>query len=189
MACRKKLNLVVDNSPEQLELDLGPSGGNVPTVLAFDPGRTTGFVSAYVSNVIKVHETKEITALGDIRDTITNLFVARNSQANSNTYSSKVGSRGPIHVVCESFLYRHNLPKVDLSPVEVIGVIRLVCDDLNLPLKFQTPSQAKRFWTTDKLKREGLYHIGSPHIRDATRHLLHYSVFTLRTYKPLKPTS
>lgn len=81
-------------------------------------------------------------------------------------------------VVYESFLYQRR-DKVDLRPVEAIGVIRLYCILSDIIPVAQTPAHGKRFWTDDKIKKIGLWEPGKVHAMDALRHLLYYQAFQL----------
>jgi hypothetical protein len=86
-------------------------------------------------------------------------------------------------VVCETFEFRKedakNREYIDYSPGEFVGAIKVYCQMTGCKHKMQTASQAKGFWTDDKLRRVGLYALGK-HNRDATRHWLHYVSFTLK---------
>lgn len=79
----------------------------------------------------------------------------------------------PDTVVCESFQYRPKLDKAVLTPVEVIGGIKLWCVKHGVKLVFQTPGQ-RMWWNDDRLKGMRLYKPGKPHANDAMRHLLTY---------------
>jgi hypothetical protein len=81
-------------------------------------------------------------------------------------------------IVYESFLYQRR-DKVDLRPVEAIGVIKLYHEIYRTPIISQTPSQGKAFWTDDRLKKLDLWEAGQPHAMDALRHLLYYQAFKL----------
>lgn len=80
-------------------------------------------------------------------------------------------------VVIERFTYQRR-QKVELFPVEVIGVVRLYCEEHDVSLYEQSPAQAKKLWTDDKLKKLGLWEEGQPHAMDALRHLLYYETVT-----------
>jgi hypothetical protein len=81
-------------------------------------------------------------------------------------------------IVYESFLYQRR-DKVDLRPVEAIGVIKLYAALNSITLVAQTPATGKRFWTDDKIKKLNLWEEGQPHAMDAMRHLLYHRTFTL----------
>jgi hypothetical protein len=127
------------------------------TIMAFDPGYTTG-VAFYVSKV----QVYEVQGLTDLWDTL------------------HMG--GPTRVVYESFLYQRR-DKVDLRPVEGIGVIRLYCQLNGIIPVAQTPATGKRFWTDKKIKQLDLWKPGLPHAMDALRHLLYYMSFGLKDHR------
>lgn len=88
-------------------------------------------------------------------------------------------------VICESFEFRKedakNREYIDYSTGEFVGVIKLFCQMTETRYIMQSASQAKGFWTDDKLKRVGLYVAGAEHrhVRDATRHWLHFDTFNM----------
>jgi len=80
----------------------------------------------------------------------------------------------------ESFQYRNNLPRADLTPVENIGVIQEWARQHHVETYSQVPGQAvgkQAFFTDDRLKVLGLYKPGKKHANDAMRHLLYYLSF------------
>ena len=82
-------------------------------------------------------------------------------------------------IVMERFQYRNALPKADLTPVKVIGIVEEWSRQRNVPVVLQTPSQ--RLWFTDeRLETLGLLKTPKsswPHANDAMRHLLVYLSF------------
>lgn len=83
-------------------------------------------------------------------------------------------------LIVESFLYRSKF-KVDLTPVEVIGVIKeYIRQHPGNKVIWQTPSQVKHFYTNDRLKERGRYTPGKQHQNDAMRHILYYMDFGTR---------
>lgn len=89
---------------------------------------------------------------------------------------------GPTVVVCESFKVRRKATAIDA--LEVVQDVRTWCKHYEVPLRLQSPSTGKTFWTNDKLKKLGLYLRGQPHAMDALRHWLYYVTFTIgdKTY-------
>lgn len=66
----------------------------------------------------------------------------------------------------------HQLTNQD-DPRYIIGYVDGICHALpHVTYVEQTPAQAKRFGTDDKLKKMGWYVAGEDHARDAARHLL-----------------
>lgn len=123
-------------------------------IMAFDPGLHTGLCIFWPA--VNRMSTDELDSLESVWD--------------------QLSRHDPSVVVYESFHWQSRR-SVDFTPIEVIGVIKLWCKLNGKKLEPQTPSQGKAFWTDDKLKRANLYVVGSPHKRDATRHMLHYLTF------------
>lgn len=102
----------------------------------------------------------------------------------------------PAHhltVVCEAFEWRQNLQKmkVELISREYIGVVKLVCEQHQIPLVFQSASMAKTFVSDDKLEKMGIMEKPKHpmrHRNDALRHLVRYQVVTLGIRAPLTST-
>lgn len=78
-----------------------------------------------------------------------------------------------LHIGYESFKLRYGRYP-DLSPVEVIGVIKEWARQKHIPISTQSPSEVMGFWTNERLKGMGLYQPGKPHAMDAMRHLLNH---------------
>jgi hypothetical protein len=123
-------------------------------IIAFDPGVTTGIV-LYSEDEYTLAEVVGLRSVWDILHEVE-----------------------PQTIIFEKFFYQRR-DKVDLTPVEVIGVIRLYAHLTNTLLWGQSPQEAKRFWTDDKIKRMGLWEPGKRHATDALRHILHFQVFKL----------
>jgi len=83
----------------------------------------------------------------------------------------------PDLVICERFLNRGNVAAKLISG-EYVGIIRLVCLQMDIPVELHVPDQ-KTWWNDSKLKRIGLWHGGTVHRheRDALRHVLYYMTF------------
>lgn len=124
-------------------------------VLALDPGITTGFATLDFSGAVKPDQVK----------------------CDHRAFYDFLVELNPDTVVFERFVYQRR-DKVELWPVEVIGIIRLYAEQFEVPLFAQTPSQAKNFMTVDKLKAMGLWQTGLGHGMDAVRHLLYYLIVT-----------
>lgn len=149
-------------------------------IIALDPGGTTG-VATYVDGEWEhfqigpeEHHVQLYTFLGEFK---------------------------PEVIIYERFMYqRRELTRgvsLNLDAVEYIGIVKLyyLLVDWTIELVCQTPHQAKKFWTDDKLKTVGLYITGAPHANDATRHLLYYLVvnrgerqWVMKLRPPVDPT-
>jgi hypothetical protein len=107
-----------------------------------------------------------------------------------------------IHLIVEPFQFRHDdrsRSKIDYIAAEVVGALRVWC--LDRPhVKFirQSASDAKGFWTDDKIRRLGLWVPGGSktfvastpgknHAMDALRHLLRYNLFVRQEKSLLLP--
>jgi hypothetical protein len=100
-----------------------------------------------------------------------------------------------VHIVCEDFDFRQDQTgialrgyarsKIDYTPAEILGALRVLCAQYSLVLHTQKAAQGKGFWDDDKLKRLGVYNVGHRHGNDAMRHLLYYQCFTLGDERPL----
>lgn len=121
-----------------------------------------------------------------------------------------------ITMICERFDYRPKgkynfggsraIPKVDLTPREVIGILKLVCMQNDIEIVWQAPGDVNGeqgkdgkdievFWTDGRLKLLGLYKPGHVHEMDTVKHILYYRSFTqgeeslLHALRPTKITA
>lgn len=80
-------------------------------------------------------------------------------------------------VVCESFTVTGS-KVVTFQPysLEIIGMLRWLCERNDVPFVEQTPRDAKTFATDDRLRKMGWYLPGKKHANDAQRHLFLYAV-------------
>jgi hypothetical protein len=128
------------------------------SIVAFDPGGTTGFAVWTPDNCIytgQIEGLHHVTALWKFLEGLQ-----------------------PGLVIWEEFIYEKDHLNADLRAVEYIGVCRLWAEQRAVPT--QVSSRAfKKFWDRRKLKALKLYKASTPHGMDALRHLLTYLVFTL----------
>lgn len=124
-------------------------------IIAFDPGYTTG-VAFYDSKEIVLEEVVGHDVIWDMLNEL-----------------------NPDAIVYEKFFYQRR-DKVDLTPVEIIGVIKLFASIIDVTCVGQSAQQAKRFWTDSKIKKLDLWAPGHPHAMDALRHLLYFRTFKLK---------
>lgn len=96
-------------------------------------------------------------------------------------------------VVCERFLFLHenrHRDKIDYTPNEYIGILKLFHEVYSTPVEWQNSSQAcgaSAFWGdnkkgnggNEKIKELGLWVPGKPHGMDSLRHLLYYVSFEM----------
>lgn len=141
-------------------------------LVAFDPGGTTGYC-IFEYNPEDSDQRPRLVESGQL-----------------DTWQ---GIRGilegaPDAVVCESFrVFAYAAKSMigdEMITSQVIGAMRMICDDLNLSLIFQNPSE-KMFFTNKRLREYGYIpawieklHDGR-HALDAIRHALYFLHFKL----------
>ena len=131
------------------------------TLLAIDPGETTGYAIYKNGKIIceeiqvGLHNLKQIWDLID---------------------SCKLDV-----VVCEDYIIYGSKAKMHawnkLVTPQIIGAIRLSCELLKVPLYMQMASTAKGFCNDTKLKEWGFWIKGHDHSRDAIRHVIYFLLF------------
>lgn len=84
----------------------------------------------------------------------------------------------PFVLIYERFDYRNRARAgLDLTAPKLIGVMDLIVEEEGLMCYPQMPSEAKGYWTNDRLKQFQIYVPGLDHGRDAMRHLLQWWQF------------
>jgi len=128
-------------------------------VLALDPGGTTGLAQAWW------HEGGTLDFVSWELETLEALAVLEQFVR---------APRGePRAVVCESWVPRPGVRSFQPAALESIGAARYLCWRYNVPFTLQSPAEAKRFATNDKLKVLGWRNpTKGGHADDAARHLL-----------------
>lgn len=88
----------------------------------------------------------------------------------------QISNQGSIDlVVYEQFNITRMTPSSYAShAVEVIGQIKLICDQYDVPMVEQTRQNGKNLGTNERLKKLRWSQSYSPHATDAARHLLAY---------------
>jgi hypothetical protein len=136
-----------------LTQNVSPKGQKI---IAFDPGYTTGVaIQSNISDMLTLMQVKGLKPVWAVLHT-----------------------GQPDMIVYEKFFYQRR-DKVDLRPVEAIGIIKLYAERTTTPIIGQSAQQAKRFWTDKKIKKLGMWESGEPHAMDALRHLLYFQTFKL----------
>lgn len=142
------------------------------TVLAFDPGGTTGWARYKADKIVSpdgvaeyFNEKWEFGHLeGDHHSKLVFLIEFSRTEI--------------FHLVTESFEFRQGTTRrtgLDLSSKEYIGVMKHWCQENDVKLNQQTAALAKVFVTDKKLKAMDLWS-KNKHSRDAARHLIFYMV-------------
>jgi hypothetical protein len=151
------------------------------TVIAFDPGGTTGWAKAewdeartkWSSGQMGPHEHHL-----ELWSMLVELYLAAQVDGIQ------------LHVVTESFEFRQGTvgrTGLDLHSKEYIGVMKLFAELHGRTLWEQTASTGKGFVSDAKLKASGLWIVGQQHARDANRHLLYYMINKLGRRDLVKP--
>lgn len=139
------------------------------TVLALDPGETTGVAEFDGDCTIHVYQ-KATKDLGQSGDWLQELL----------TYSPLIDGYLK-HLRVEDYrVYEWKAQDHAWSPVHTIqwlGVIKYVAHTRDIEPTFAMASVAKKFWTDEKLDHFGLNPKGLRHGRDALRHLLYFLLF------------
>lgn len=131
---------------------------NGHTVVAVDPGKTTGLAKAHF------HDGDARAVYGFTCDELPTW----DAVDIVNRWMDRVDL-----VVCESFTPRPGVRTWQPDALESIGAIRYLCRRAGVPFELQSPADGKRFGTDEKLRAMG-WHRPSPggHRNDAARHLL-----------------
>ena len=91
------------------------------------------------------------------------------------------GSARPDVIVCEDYkVYGWKADDhkwASLHTAQLIGAIKVLAHQLQIPIRFQMAGEAKPFVTDEKLKEWGVYVPGQKHARDAQRHAIFYQLF------------
>lgn len=133
----------------------------VETLLALDPGTTTGYC---------VYEQGSF------------VFGQIGPEMHHKPLWALMKGTEPTTIICEDFTFRPNpnRRKVVLDSKEYIGVVKLYGSAYDVPVKMQMASQAKGFWGEDnRIRKLGLWQPGQRHAMDALRHMLYYLSFDL----------
>lgn len=145
-------------------------------VLGIDPGLTTGVALLEIPD--------NAPARADLLDEISG-----GTEGFLTWWSGSLRGYEHDQVVCESFALDGRTPKPDLTPVEIIGALKVLClppshKETHRRLRFQTNTQGKHLMTNEVLKRAGYYpkrwEVKGGHSTDALRHALTYVVKTLK---------
>ena len=134
------------------------------TILALDPGVTTGYCfGTYADRKLYLIPGQRKFSLGELYKLL-----------------NRVSFIPGTHTIYEDFAYRNaSRSGLDLTPVKMIAIIELWDEYKNRRSMFykQTAADGKAFYSDAKLKEMELYVKGLKHGMDATRHLLHWATF------------
>lgn len=133
-------------------------------VIAVDPGKTTGFAVITYDTAPTLISSSELSQF-EFADVL------------AQTLSS-IGNHGAdsVDVVCERFVINAQTVKNSQAPfsLEQIGILKYLVYKNNLDpekIYFQSPSDAKKLFPNEALKKLGMWHKGGGgHALDAMRH-------------------
>ena len=137
----------------------------ITTILAFDPGGTTGVCNITFDS--RGGRSCQLDQLGP-----------EEHHLQLSQLIKKVGELPDrLFIVCERFEYRaHSKAGLRLDSREYIGVIKQTAQELSLPVVMQSAVQAKGFVTNEHIKRAGLYKTSYRHAMDAVRHAMYFLI-------------
>ena len=140
-------------------------------ILAVDPGKKSGIASfTYTKG-----EAPELVDSGEYMFEDYHVPIL-NALRNARIFEAEIA------VVCERFTINAQTVKNSQAPysLEQIGILKYLVDSEGLDIDkivFQSPSDAKRMFPNDALKKLGYWHKGGEgHALDAMRHGLLYAV-------------
>jgi len=137
------------------------------SILALDPGKTTGFCyGAYAGDNLIIDPGEEVLTAGGL-----DAFI-----------QSFISSGVPKYIIYEDFQFRQGVRTgLDLTPAKLIGILELWKErDCGAYFYVQQPSVQgdKAFFNNERLKELGAYWAhGKGHARSATKHLLYWCKF------------
>lgn len=151
--------------------------------LAVDPGKTTGWALSHDNVLTKSGE----ASFDDFCSLLDDLF-------NYRRYDGSHDTNRPAEIVAERYVITPRTAKLSqqTTALEVIGILRYVAFLDEIPLTLQTPADAKRFATNDRLEARGWLQrplAANDHANDAIRHLLTFLVKAKRVPAVLPPAS
>jgi hypothetical protein len=136
-----------------------PAGEPLTRAMSLDPGGTTGYAICVIDNVNSIRIGWDQARLSE------------------SALMELLETVQPDVIICEDFEYRNKARAgLDLTPPRLIGVVKLYAQG-NCKLKLQKAAVGKGHYSDQRLRSFDLYRRGTPHGRDALRHLLHWLTF------------
>jgi hypothetical protein len=146
-------------------------------ILALDPGETTGWCTLE----LKASDSP-LASRAEVRPHYCAGQIVTNPIEQATPLLTKLfEEQKPDHIVCEDYRVYSWKTKShsweELHTPQLIGSIRTLAQQLNIPISFEMAQQPKQFVTDEKLKEWGIYHRGMKHARDAQRHAIYFLLF------------
>lgn len=142
-------------------------------LLGLDPGATTGWALFIKGAPTERYRSGQVNQVK-----VWNLLNTAKFGADKDVAMGKEDV-SDLTIICESFQHRQ-LPKVDLSPVEVIGVVKEWARQNTVEIIWQTPAQGKAFFDNNRLAALDVLKRPATtwrHANDAMRHIMWYLGF------------
>jgi hypothetical protein len=139
--------------------------------LAIDPGLTTGV--AHYDTRTREFGSLEIEGRHNLYDYLAGDWTL-GIEPRAYRVWAEHGIVYPPVLIVEDWTVRgdtHRFTRQD-DPHRIIGALDYLAYTHDVPMRLQTPAEAKRFATNDKLRALGWYEGGEGHADDAARHLL-----------------
>jgi hypothetical protein len=141
-------------------------------VLTLDPGETTGWALFDKGQLVEGGQWRTLSPailadrIAEVIGEVPNLslIVYEEYRVRGNKFKEHVGS--------------------EVVTIQHIGAIKVVADELGIPLVKQTAGMAKGFATDAKLRRWGLYQPNQRHFVDAIRHGCYWLLFAAGRTRP-----
>ena len=146
----------------------GRHSWRTPVVIGFDPGGTTGYCVIDTEGHVRAQGQFE----GD------DAAQTRQCRALLKGYRNVLMVLIEAYRIYPSALQAHTFSAV--QPVQIIGRIKMLCEEFGFEYKEQMAGLVKPFFTTPRLKWYGAYIPKATHPNDAARHVLYWMVFTAK---------
>lgn len=132
----------------------------MPDFLSVDPGRRTGVSLVHYSQTTPA----TLLASWDVPGGVEGFF----------DWYRENEPAGLTHIVFEGFDLREGKYGVDLTPVEVIGAVKILALELEIPLHEQPPAGRIKAVSDDVLRKFDMYESGKAHRnqKESNRHAL-----------------
>ena len=164
------------------------------TILTLDPGETTGWAIWHRTEWFPDGIVRENPIVGVAYPKLFETGQADTKKLHTalsepTSIAGLIKSFGPDLVVMEDYrIYEWKAEEHSWSSVhtiQLIGLIKTLCIQQNIPFVLQSAQVAKQFCTDDKLESWGYWQKGMRHARDAIRHGAYYLLFgSQKSYDP-----
>jgi len=153
-----------------------PARERLLRALALDPGGTTGYAICDIHNMYREGEWITLEEAERRKPKVS--IGWEQAKLSESELTELLETVVPDVIICEDFEYRNRARAgLDLTPPRLIGVVKLYAQSTGIKLILQKAAVGKGHYSDHRLKTLELYRRGTPHGRDALRHLLHWLTF------------